>query len=532
MLGIERRGSMSVRRLMTPISLLIALSAAMAAASAQAAPFFRFIEQQGPHAVGLKVVDQYDYSRTYRSGVDALGKPFEGERARPLQTLVWYPAQKTPGKPMTVGDYGDLLATEDNFDKPKVSSDWEQWLTAMTPTLKDSMWAVRDAPPVLGRFPVVIYAPSFSAMSWENADLCEYLASHGYVVIASPDMGAANREMTADLTGIAAQSRDISFLIGYAKTLPDTDISKVAVAGFSWGGISNLFAAARDNRIRALIALDGSMRYFPGLVKQSGDVHPDQMTIPLLYFTQGEISLENVERNHSSNDQTGPNVLNAWTHGDLITVHDLALTHTEHSSMYQRNEDIWKGYPEVQKGDYTREDGIVGYAWICRYTLRFVDAYLKNDPASRDFLKKTAAENGVPSHLLTVNFRPGKGKPVTFQTLQIETGQQGFDHVEAVYAAMKKEAPDFKPEESSFHFWAADLSEEKHLSEAIEVLKLEVQIYPDSGDAYDDLGRAYLLTGQKQLSFESYKKSVEKDPSNQDAKRNLEKLEAAEPSVK
>ena len=27
----------------------------------------------------------------------------------------------------------------------------------------------------------------------ENADLCEYLASHGYVVIASPDMGASTR---------------------------------------------------------------------------------------------------------------------------------------------------------------------------------------------------------------------------------------------------------------------------------------------------------------------------------------------------
>jgi len=40
------------------------------------------------------------------------------------------------------------------------------------------------------------------------------------------------------------------------------------------GGLSNLFAAARDNRIRALVALDGSMRYFPALVKQAGDVDP------------------------------------------------------------------------------------------------------------------------------------------------------------------------------------------------------------------------------------------------------------------
>ena len=193
-----------------------------------------------------------------------------GERARPLQTLVWYPAQKSGKNRMTVEDYSELLATETSFDKPKLSgSEFKSWTDGMKPTLNDSLWAVRDAIAVNAKFPLVIYAPSFSAMSWENADLCEYLASHGYVVVASPSMGATSRAMTADLEGIEAQARDISFLIGYARMLPDADMSEIAVAGFSWGGISNLFAAARDNRIDALVALDGSMRYFPGLVEQS-----------------------------------------------------------------------------------------------------------------------------------------------------------------------------------------------------------------------------------------------------------------------
>jgi hypothetical protein len=264
----------------------LAVVASVLAASAQNAALFQFTEKRGPHLVGLKVVDQYDYSRTYRSKTNDLGLPYQGERARPLQTLIWYPAEKTALKPMTVGDYANLAATETSFDKPLLSVDSKHWIDGIKPTLTTSMWAVRDAPPVSGRFPVVIYAPSFSAMSWENADLCEYLASHGYVVIASPDMGASTRDMTLDVDGIGAQARDIPFLIGYAQTLSNTDMSAIAVAGFSWGGISNLFAAARDNRIDALVALDGSMRYFPGLVKQ-GDVHPEQMTIPLLFFAQG-----------------------------------------------------------------------------------------------------------------------------------------------------------------------------------------------------------------------------------------------------
>ena len=235
------------------VFLAVAL-AGRTAASAQNGPVFQFTEKPGPYQVGLKVVEQYDYSRVYRPSTDELGKPYSGERARPLQTLIWYPAQKSGGKPMSVADYADLAATETSFGKPKMPSDAREWISGMKPALTTPLWAVHGAAAAPGRFPVVIYAPSISSWSWENADLCEYLASHGYVVLASPDMGATNRAMTSDLAGINAQAGDISFLVGYAQTLPNTDMSGVAVAGFSWGGLSNLFAAARDNRIHALVA--------------------------------------------------------------------------------------------------------------------------------------------------------------------------------------------------------------------------------------------------------------------------------------
>jgi dienelactone hydrolase/predicted negative regulator of RcsB-dependent stress response len=503
-------------------------------AHAQSAPVvvsgdqrFHFTEKPGPDAVGLKVVEQYDFSRSYRSVTDKLGKPYQGERARPLQTLIWYPAEKSSGKRMTVGDYGDLLATETSFGKPELSPDWKQWIDGMKPTLKDSMWAVPNAPLLEGRFPVVIYAPSLSSMSWENADLCEYLASHGYVVVASPDMGATSRDMTSDLGGIDAQAQDIAFLIRYAQTLPDTEMSEIAVAGFSWGGISNLFAAARDNRIDALVALDGSMRYFPGLVKAATDVHPEQMTIPMLFFTQGPTSLEKLARHSISKDAEGPNVLNAWTHGDLITVDDMALVHMEHSSMYQRNEDIWKDYPSSRKADYSRADGIVGYAWVARYTLEFLDAYLKQDVQAMAFLKKTPAEVGVPPHMMTVDFRAGKGVPATLDAFRAELGRQGFDHAPAIYAAMLKDQPDFKLDESAVIQWAYELMEENHVPEATDLFKLDVQVFPGSWNGYDSLGEAYMKAGQKQLAIDNYKKSLELNPTNDDAKQKLKVLEAA-----
>jgi tetratricopeptide (TPR) repeat protein len=494
-------------------------------AEADNGPLFHFTEKPGPYQVGLNVVQQYDFSRTYRPKVDALGKLALGERARPLQMLIWYSAEKSGEKPMTVEDYSELLATETNVDKPQAWGEFKQWVDGMKPTLNDSLWARRDAKAQTGKFPLVIYAPSFSAMSWENVDLCEYLASHGYVVIASPSLGATARVMTNDLSGIDAQARDISFLIAYARTLPDTDMSEIAVAGFSWGGISNLFAAARDNRIDALVALDGSMRYFPGLVKDSGDVRPEEMTLPLLFFTQGDISIEEQAKDFTDKNNQGPNVLNAWTHGDLITVDDMALDHVEHSSMYQRNEEVWKHFQENRKGDYSRADGVLGYSWVARYTLEFLDAYLKHDGVAAQFLKKKPAENGAPFHMVTVNFRPAKGAPITFEGLRIEAGEKGFDHLVDLYTAMQKEKTDFKIEETAMHLWATELTDEGHLPEAIDVLKLEIHTYPESGDSYIRLGEAYESSGHKQLAIESYKKASEKNPENALVKDKLKKLE-------
>jgi tetratricopeptide (TPR) repeat protein len=504
-------------------SLLLSLSA-LVSAHAQDGPLFHFVGTAGPYAVGLKVVDQYDYSRSYRRATDELGKPFRGERARPMQTLVWYPATGGAGEPMTVGDYVKLWETESSFDKPRMTSDHKAWAAAFQPSLRMPLWAVRDAAMKAGRFPVFIYAPSL--VSWENADLCEYLASHGYVVIASPDRGVSPPQMTNDVAGINAQARDISFLIGYAHTLANTDTSAIAVGGFSWGGISNLFAAARDNRINALVALDGSMRYWSSLVKEAGDVHPEEMTIPLIYFAQGEFTFEEAEAILKHND--GPNVLNAWRHGDLVTVHMLGMTHREYSSMYQRNENVWReGFPLDHKADYGRADGIVGYGWMARYTLAFLDANLRHDATALAFLKKTPAENGVPRHFMTVDYRPASGSVASFDGFRAQVGREGFDRAAQIYAALQKNKADFKLEEVALEDWADELVADDHMPEAIQLLKLDVQMYPESRDALTDLADAYQQSGQKQLAIDTYRKLLEKAPLDTHAKSKLHELEGS-----
>jgi dienelactone hydrolase len=485
---------------------------------AQSTPLFHFEPKPGPYTVGLKVVEQYDHSRVFRSATDALGKPYTGDRDRPLQTLIWYPATASTAKTMTVKDYVDLLPTETEFDHPQVWAYWKDYVAALKLALASPMTAVRDAQPTIGHFPVVIYSPSLNGMSWQNADLCEYLASYGYVVIATPDLGAKTRAIDVNDRNVDAEADagDIEFLIAYAHTLPDADMSKISVAGYSWGGMANLYAAAKDSRILAMAELDTSFRYYPGLVKDTGYVHPNHMTIPMLYLSHGEDSEEIVARRNMPSE-LGPSVLNAWTHGDLIYVNMMGLVHGEFSSMAQRNETFWKNYPNGRIADYSREDGTVGYAYVARYVLAFLDSYLKGGATGTTFLKNTPAENGAPPHSISVLYRKAKGLAPTLETLKLEAGKQGFNHLDVIYAAMKKDTPDFKPIATEMGVWADDLIASGHLPEAIDVLKLNTEIYPDGVvgfQVYTALADAYSQNGQKDLAIVTYKTQLEKTPGN------------------
>ncbi|WP_334270403.1 dienelactone hydrolase family protein [Edaphobacter sp. HDX4] len=298
------------------------------------------------------------------------------------------------------------MATQVSFGAPQKTRDQDLLKTWLQSSAGQSLFAVRDAPMQEERYPVVVYAPSFSSMAWENADLCGYLASYGYVVLASPGMGEKSVESTHDLAGVDAQARDVSFLITYAGTLPDTDMTRVAAIGFSWGGLSNLFAASRDKRIKALVSLDGSERYFPGLVKASGTVHPDQMSIPLLYFEEGNQSLEDQDRLNSRFHADGPSVLNQWVRGDLITIRMLGLFHPEFCSIAYRNAELWDHeLPNQQIADYDRADGLVGYSLVMRYTKAFLDSYLKSDTAAATFLKAQPGMNAVPRHTMSIKIK-------------------------------------------------------------------------------------------------------------------------------
>ena len=54
---------------------------------------------------------------------------------------------------------------------------------------------------------------------------------------------------------------------------------------------------------------------------------------------------------------------------------------------------------------------------------------------------------------------------------------------------------------------------------------MNVQLYPQSPNAYDSLGEAYMLDNNDELAIENYKKSLELNPDDTNAKSMLDKLQ-------
>lgn len=68
------------------------------------------------------------------------------------------------------------------------------------------------------------------------------------------------------------------------------------------------------------------------------------------------------------------------------------------------------------------------------------------------------------------------------------------------------------------------LYDEQKTPDAITVFQRNVQEYPQSSNAYDSLGEAYMKAGQKDLAITNYEKSLQLDPKNQNAVEKLKQL--------
>ena len=243
----------------------------------------------GPYGVGFKSVALWDRTRTLLHG------------ARPLLVSIWYPAAPEARAPhMHLRDYAwlatlpgqlprDGAAAHRSAERLLIDSIYQVTDTARARRALDApTLAVREAPATTGKFPIIVYGPGRDGVSFDNSDLMEDLASHGYLVVASPSWGP-DGPMPSGFEGIETQARDMEFLLAYARGLPDADTTRSAIVGYSWGGMSNILVAMRNSSVNAVVSLDGSIAYwYERRFKGGPFVDPDHLRVPFLMLKQGD----------------------------------------------------------------------------------------------------------------------------------------------------------------------------------------------------------------------------------------------------
>ena len=84
--------------------------------------------------------------------------------------------------------------------------------------------------------------------------------------------------------------------------------------------------------------------------------------------------------------------------------------------------------------------------------------------------------------------------------------------------------------ERSLNDYGYGLLEKGDAAGAVKILALNAEQYPASGNAFDSLGEAYAATGQKEKAVEAYRKALELDPKNDNAREKLTELTGGKPS--
>ncbi len=228
----------------------------------------------GPYEVGFESYQTYDHSRSYLLGADSI--------SRPLLFHFWYPSKgKKTGSAMSYKHYIDLIAQREDFKRPQSEIDefsfsyikgysdyakknFELDTSISTQEILDAPVFARSGIPIQNigsEFPLLIYAPSNGKASVQNHLLCEYLASHGFMIlsVASAGPNSINRDKIEE--SAIAQVTDMEHMLKYFEDSLHIQYTKLGLFGFSSGGNAIALFQMRNEDTDAVLSMDGSQEY-------------------------------------------------------------------------------------------------------------------------------------------------------------------------------------------------------------------------------------------------------------------------------
>lgn len=106
--------------------------------------------------------------------------------------------------------------------------------------------------------------------------------------------------------------------------------------------------------------------------------------------------------------------------------------------------------------------------------------------------------------------------------------EKGMESLQATLRDIRKaldQENDIYVDEMSFNEIGYYLLNSSKIAEAIEVFRFNAEVHPESFNVYDSLAEAYMKNGDNEKALANYRKSLELNPNNENAKEKLKELQ-------
>ncbi|MBW1295197.1 CocE/NonD family hydrolase [Aquimarina litoralis] len=474
----------------------------------------------GAHKVGFKHYTLIDSTRTYR-----IKNEFNNQLTyRPIPVSVWYPAHTNikNSQQLNVLDYLQILKEEEEWKNlpDEYLLDWFHylWNTPQNKAhLPEQAHSFANAPMLKEKFPVIVYASSYEATSIENFAMFEYLASYGYVIISSPSRGTSIKELEGATPRAAeTQSRDTEFILKEIHNYSNITMDKIALMGYSFGGLSNIITAMKNPNIKALISLDGSERYNYKVLNKSPYFNIQRFDIPYIHFAQKDIPEAVLisdkipaELNYQFKLYDSLKYNEAYS----FKFHDLTHSYFSSFGVLFANRD--------KRQDKSDDEIMRSYRLLSQYTLQFLNFYLKENGNKN----RSIASLEINDKLVSLKTKKGSKKAFNYRDFNDLALYQNYQDLIKLYQREKEKHPTLMLEEGMLNTLGLRLSfDPNKIEQGIQVFLLALHIYPDSSNLYDSLAEAYLLNKDVKNAIINFKKSLALNPQNQNAVNKLKLL--------
>jgi len=125
----------------------------------------------------------------------------------------------------------------------------------------------------------------------------------------------------------------------------------------------------------------------------------------------------------------------------------------------------------------------------------------------------------------------GRPQPRTLvEELSVVYAKTGADSAMTAYSTLRQRfygAGSYDFREPALNELGYKLLEKKDVLGAVAVFRMNAQQFPESGNAFDSLGEAYLAAGDTAQAIGQYEKSLQLAPKNENAAKVLAKLRPA-----